>query len=330
MGETAAAGVGTASEVSTGDTAPDAAENRFGRASELRLRAAARDGQTTLPELYASMPFKVMHPLPVDARELPGLAGRDGGADGTAGTTTLARPAQVMVMAVSAGIMAGDDQRIEVAVDTGAALQVTTQAFEKIHRMDDGAFATRRTRLTVAPAAYLDYRPLPQIPFADSAFSSVTEVDLADRTSCLVYGEILSCGRVARGERFAYRSYRNRVHITCAGEPVFVDNTVYEPGLDGADLAGLGFYEGFTHLANLVLVNASISEDCFAQIRAYLLDTCGVIGAAALADTPEDPDDVIGGITRLESDGCLVKLLGRRAQRLQDVLEHVRDLVALG
>ena len=323
MGETAAAGVGTTGAAPGTGTASAAGENRFGRASELRLRAAARDGQTTLPELYASMPFKVMHPLPVDACELPGLAGPDG-------TAALARPAQVMVMAVSAGIMAGDDQRIEVAVDTGAALQVTTQAFEKIHRMDDGAFATRRTRLTVAPAAYLDYRPLPQIPFADSAFSSVTEVDLADRTSCLVYGEILSCGRVARGERFAYRSYRNRVNVTCAGEPVFVDNTVYEPGLDGADLAGLGFYEGFTHLANLVLMNVPVSEERFAQIRSYLLDTCGVIGAAALADAPDDPDDVIGGITRLESGGCLVKLLGRRAQRLQDVLDRVRGLAAQG
>lgn len=35
-------------------------ENRFGRISELRLKATARDGVTAVPELYASMPFKVM------------------------------------------------------------------------------------------------------------------------------------------------------------------------------------------------------------------------------------------------------------------------------
>lgn len=289
--------------------------NRFGHASELRLRAVARGGKTVVPELFATMPFKVMHPLAVAADALPGYMGDTA-------------PAQVMIMSVSAGIMAGDEQHMAVSVDSGAALQVTTQAFEKIHRMDDDARATRSTHLAVASGAYLDYSPLPQIPFADSAFTSETTIELADRTACLVYGEILSCGRVARGERFAYRSYRNRVTVTCAGEPIFVDNTVYEPGVDGTDLAGLGFYEGYTHLANLVAVNLDISEDCFSAVRSYLLDTCGVIGAAALVDEAEDPDDVIGGITRLASGDCLIKLLGRRAQRLQDVIGEVRTLMA--
>lgn len=43
-----------------------------------------------------------------------------------------------------------------------AVLQMTTQAFEKIHRMDDGASASRHTRLAVEAGAYLDYKPLPQ------------------------------------------------------------------------------------------------------------------------------------------------------------------------
>ena len=380
-------------------SAGEGAANRYGRVSELRLSAVARDGRTVVPDLYASMPFKVMHPFPVDAAELPGLrtagareaAGAEGAGaeeaacplDGATAAGTPAKapspnassapavpapfaaPVQVMVMSVSAGIMAGDAQRIDVHVGTGAALQVTSQAFEKIHRMDEGGRATRRVRLRVDAGGYLDYRPLPQIPFAGSAFASDTRIELASPTARLVYGEVLSCGRAARQERFAYRSYRNRVEVRVAGAPVFIDNTVYEPAppvasmqplpdggsflmgaspagartddapytgdapLAGMDMEGFGLYEGFTHLANLVLVNLGITDEAFARVRSYLLEVTGVIGAGASEPAARvGADAVAGGVTRLESGDCLVKLLGMRAQRLQDVMAEVRRLLA--
>lgn len=234
-------------------------------------------------------------------------------------------------MSVSAGIMAGDHQRIDVRVGADAALQMTTQAFEKIHRMDDGASASRQTRLAVEAGAYLDYKPLPQVPFAGSAFSSDTVVELADATSRLVYGEILSCGRAARGERFGYRRYANRVEVRVSGLPVFLDSTIYEPVSTGGamDMEGVGFYEGFSHLANLVLMNLGIDDELFAGVRAYLLEQTGAIGERAGVRTDAAADDALaGGITRLATGDCLVKVLGHRAQRLQDVLDGVRALVA--
>ena len=313
-----AAAPGPAPAAPAGAAPADPAANRFGKLSELRVRAEARAGKTTVPGLYASMPFKVMHPLR-PAAALPGL-----------GDAPVSDPAQLMVMSVSAGIMAGDRQRIQVEAEPGAALSVTTQAFEKIHRMEDGASASRETVLSVARGAYLDYEPLPQVPFAGSSFSSATVAELADASSRLVYGEILSCGRAARGERFGYRRYRNRVEVRVAGDPVFIDNTVYEPESTGGamDMEGIGFYEGFTHLANLVLVNLGITDERFDAVRAYLLEQTGVIGASAQVRSGAAADDALaGGITRLASGDCLVKLLGHRAQRLQQALAGVRALL---
>lgn len=212
-------------------------ENRFGRTSELRLKATARDGVTAVPELYASMPFKVMYALDVCEHDLPGygrLAGQDDG------RSKLAAPKQLMVMSVSAGIMVGDRQELAVDVEPDAALSMTTQAFEKIHRMEDGEHAERTTRIHVGAHAYLDYRPLPQIPFAASSFSTDTVIELTDNSSHMAYEEILSCGRVARGERFAYRDYRSHVRVTCSGTPVFIDNTIYRP--TSTDMEGFGFF----------------------------------------------------------------------------------------
>ena len=95
------------------------------------------------------------------------------------------------------------------------------------------------------------------------------------------------------------------------------------------DMEGVGFYEGFSHLANLVLMNLGIDDELFAGVRAYLLEQTGVIGERAGVRTDAAADDALaGGITRLATGDCLVKVLGHRAQRLQDVLDGVRALIA--
>lgn len=78
-----------------------------------------------------------------------------------------------------------------------------------------------------------------------------------------------------------------------------------------------------------MLVNLDIDDARFDTIRDYLQSQTGEIGAGAAAPASDAPaaDAIAGGITRLATGDCLVKLLGHRAQRLQDVLNKVRDLV---
>lgn len=55
-----------------------------------------------------------------------------------------------------ARLTTGDDQRVDVTVGEGAALQVTTQDLEKVHRMEGERSARRVTRLAVGSGGYLD------------------------------------------------------------------------------------------------------------------------------------------------------------------------------
>lgn len=292
--------------------------NKFGRVSELRLSAERRGEKTVLSGMRATMPFHVMHPFEMPSADLAGTAG----AEGLAATA-----AQVMVMSTSAGIMAGDDQAIHVEVGPGAALQVTSQAFEKIHRMGEGRGARRSTRLVVADGAFLDYSPQPTIPFAESSFASDTAAVLAGPAARLVYQEVLSCGRAARGERFGYRSFRNHVRVDVAGAPVYLDNAIFEPS--EMPMEEFGLYEGFSHLGNLVLVNCGIGEAAFLRTRDYLREETGVIGAAAGSPVgaAAGSEAVAGGVTRLASGDVCVRLLGHRAQRVGDVLARARGLL---
>lgn len=311
--------VGVTAGAAGASAAGPGAGNKFGRVSELRLVACERGGRTVLTEAAATMPFKVMHPFEVPAASLCGAAGVPGLAQ---------KAAEVMVMSASAGIMAGDAQSIDVRVGVGAALRVTNQAFEKIHRMEAGKSASRSTRLAVAEGAYLDYAPQPMIPFADSEYAADCVVELEGPGARLVFEEVLSCGRVARGERFGYRSFKNRVRVNVAGRPVYLDNVVYDPAT--MPMEGMGLYEGFSHLGNLVLVNCGVGESAFTRARDYLRDETGVIGAAAGSPVgaAEGSEAISGGITRLSSGDVCVRLLGHRAQRVSDVLSRVRALLA--
>ncbi|MDR1184998.1 MAG: urease accessory protein UreD, partial [Coriobacteriales bacterium] len=202
--------------------------NQYTRRSELALSIRQGQQRSVIDDVHFTAPFKLTNPFYSD--------------DGTI---------EVMLISVSAGIMAGDDQLIDLRIGDGASARVTSQAFEKIHRMDCGGYAKRETIVEVGTNAQLIYMPLPVIPFADSDYQAQTTISLAGTSSCLAYGEIISCGRASREERFAYRRFANRVRVNVAGDLAYSDNTVFSPREH--DMEGLTLYEGYTHMGSLIL-----------------------------------------------------------------------------
>lgn len=280
-------------------------ENSFGTESRLSITAGRRGEKTVLEDCFFRAPFKIMKPF------CP---------EGTEGM-------ELMIMSVSAGILAGDSQEIQIEVKKGARLFLTTQSFEKVHKMEPGGRAFRNSRIRVENGGFLSYQPLPVIPFAGADFSGDTQILLEGPEAGLIYSEILSCGRAARGERFLYRRYQNRILVSCGDVPLYADNTIYLPrrqgmeekkeegGLSFMDMEETGFYEGHTHLANLILLNLNLPENFINRVR-EILEEAGKRG-------------IQGGVTETGSDGFAVKILGNQAQSLSYLLEEIRD-IALG
>lgn len=256
-------------------------ENQFGRTSKLRWRAVEKDGKTILQDVYFTAPYKIMSPF----------QHKDGSVS-------------VMQLTASAGVMAGDVAEYDFTVESGARIEFLSQSFEKIHKMDEGK-AVRKTNISVAAGAQFFYHPLPVIPFADSSFENETQVELADDTAQFEYYEIVACGRSARGERFVYDTFLSRIHIRRAGKLIFCDNTMFFP--KQFPLEQIGFYEGFTHMGNLIFCSRGKDEIWAGKVRELL---------------KQEPD-VEGGVTRLESRDYLVKIFGKQAQKLQDLAAHI-------
>ncbi|MDO4338573.1 MAG: urease accessory protein UreD [Eubacteriales bacterium] len=255
--------------------------NQFGKTSSVLIRSGFREGRTILEDVAFTAPYKIMAPF---EKENGGI--------------------QVMPLCASAGIMKGDCQEFTYYIGKNSNLEILSQSFDKIHKMDGGC-ASRKIRIQVEENAVLSYYPQPVIPFADSAFDSDMEIRLADETSHLFLLDILTCGRCAYNERFAYRRFSSKIRVYRGSRLIYRDNTRYEPAL--MPMEGIGMYEGYTHMANIFLTACNGNED---EIWTIL----------------DSFPDCEGGVTRLASGDLALRVFGSRAQTLQALAARIKIL----
>ena len=113
----------------------------------------------------------------------------------------------------------------------------------------------------------------------------------------------------AHDERFQYRRFSSKVLLYRGEKLVYRDNTCYEP--DKMPMEGIGMYEGYTHMANLLFFNM--------QDKASNLDLIREI----IDNTP----NVTGGASIIQSGDTSVKLLGKTAQELYDLCEKIAKAI---
>ncbi|MDO5520694.1 MAG: urease accessory protein UreD [bacterium] len=256
-------------------------ENHFVKTSKLMIEADVKEGKTVLKDVYFTAPFKIMNPFYMNKDYMT-----------------------VMCMSSSAGIMAGDVQEYHLKVKEGAKLEFVSQEYEKIHKMNEG-FATRATEISVAKNGLLLYNPQPTIPFKNSAFKSKVNVHLEDDTSTFVMKEIISAGRVSRGELFEYQYYHNLVNVYRKDTLIYRDNTRFEPTL--MDLSSMGLFEHYTHMGTLLLFSTGHTKE-------WLHDARNLI---------EETPDIDGGVTTLNETAIVIRVLGFQADKLEKLMDKI-------
>ena len=287
-------------------------DNKFGKVSRISACAALKDGKTILEDLSFTAPYKIMTPF---EKENGGI--------------------QIMPLCASAGIMAGDSQEFSYHVKEGADLEILSQSFEKIHKMDEGS-ASRTIEVQVDKNAALYYYPQPVIPFAQSAFDSKMTIHLEDETSKLFLLEIISCGRNAHEERFQYRRFSSKVLLYRGEKLIYRDNTRYEP--DKMPMEGIGLYEGYTHMANLFLsklcnrdnVDGGKETNIDGMDIKKQMNSSGTERTAELQEKIwqilDEDSEVDGGVTRLTTGDLALRIFGHRAQKLQQIAEKIKEI----
>ncbi len=199
-----------------------------GAHGRLEISFARRGARTVLSRQHAATPLHVQ-----------GLLGRQDGDDPYA---------EVAVLNVAGGVVAGDLLEQRFIVEPGAAARVLTVGATRLYRATGDTPARQCTTFQIAAGARLEYLPDELIPYAGAFYESETRLDV-EPGGYAVVSEVVGPGRLHGGEVFAYRRLTLRVRADRAGAPLLRDTLRLEPGVWPPSVGPiLGAY---THLATL-------------------------------------------------------------------------------
>ncbi len=181
---------------------------------------------------------------------------------------------QVTYTAVNPGgaYFGADRYLLDIAVDDGASLLLTTQSATKVYKTPQGP-ASQKMKVELGPGAVFDYLPDQLIVYREGAYRQSTTVTM-DPTASLTMSEIITPGWAPDGAPFKYRQLRMRTEIRVATEQgsklLAVDQLRLNPDELG-DVQGVGLLEGFSHTGQLLLADARIDDALYARL-AELVD----------------------------------------------------------
>ncbi len=213
----------------------------------------------------------------------------------------LGKDLHLMLMSSSPGILDEDDYELVIDVIENGSLQLHTQSYQRLFNMQVGARQTMTVNLKEGSS--FSYLPHPAVPHENSIFIAKNNIHLSSGCK-LVWGEILTCGRKLNGEVFAFSKYHNITNIFLNGRLIIKENLLIQPLLVNPNL--MGQLEGFTHQASLILYNEIIDITAFCDV---IYEQLGL------------QEGIAFGVSALQKNGLIVRLLGFKAEQLFDCLK---------
>lgn len=252
-------------------------------ASRVEISCKREGARTMLVDSFFDIPYKVVH----------------------YGSKLLQDHLEVMMMCYSPGVMDGDSLEIRVHCAERCEMKLFTQSFNKLHPMKNGA--RQFTNVTIDKQAIFQYLPQPTIPFKDSIFDTENSIEVA-KDAHLIWGDIISGGRIHSGERFAFSRIHSKTKVYHEGRLVFFDNQLMMP--ERQPIEQLLFFEGHTHQGTLLVVS-----EFAGQLKKELDEVL-----------TEQFIDMSYGFTMCNEKALLVRALGESGDAMHEWLANIGDM----
>jgi urease accessory protein len=158
---------------------------------------------------------------------------------------------EAVLINTGGGLTGGDRFSVEVELQRGSRVVVTSQAAEKIYRAAGGE-AEVATRLRVAAGARLDWLPQETILFDGARLVRRVEADV-EGDGALLLVETTVFGRTARGETVRSGLFRDDWRVRRDGRLAYADSVWVEGDID-AQLKRRATADGALAVGSLVLL----------------------------------------------------------------------------
>jgi urease accessory protein len=246
---------------------------------QLVLRSAGT--RTIIADCYAHVPLQVLRPVYLD----------------DSGT------AYIYLLNPGGGVVGGDTYTMQITLEAAARAYLTTPSATRLYAAPEMP-AQQHIDITLGAGAALTYLPEQTIPFAEAAFQQYLDIRLGPGAGIFL-GDIVAPGRLARGEKFAYREYCSRIRITDTyGAMMVVDHCRLQP--QRHNLAALGLLEGYAYLGTF-----------YAVCQGTLLPSALVEQLHTLL---AEQHSLVGSVTLLAHGGVAARLLGEDHRSVSQAL----------
>lgn len=225
-------------------------------------------------------------------------------------TFKLGRQLAVVQMDGSPGMLAGDRYTFDWRLAENARLYATNQAYTRVHPSGDGEQRLVQ-RFELARDAVLEWMPEPIMLFRGARLLAETEIALAPGAMCMV-SEVVSPGRLSRGESFEYALYDNRLSVRLDGELIHYQRQRWEPGLLPIESAAC--FGDATHVGAFYVFSDRVNAGVAARLRERMSDV-GALEALG----------VVWGVAHTARHGLVVQAAGSAAWRLERLLRAAWD-----
>ena len=180
--------------------------------------------------------------------------------------------AEAILVNTAGGITGGDQFSLNVKVQTGATVSITTQAAERAYRAQSGEIARVTTDVSVQDGASLNWLPQELILFDRCALQRRLNVDLTPHARLLMVESVVF-GRAAMREVLRDVMFQDRIKITREGCPLYIDGIDLH-GDAAAHLARRAVANGAGAMASVVMVGPD-AQSHLKTVRTLLPQTAG-------------------------------------------------------
>lgn len=207
------------------------------------------------------------------------------------------------------GYLDGDTYRMNVTLEEGAELTLTTQSATKVYKTPH-THAYQETNFHLKKDSYLEYLPDALIAYQDARYFQKNVVHM-EKGATLLYSDILTPGWSPEGEQFSYEQLRLKTEIFMENELVAYDHIKLEPGIQ--QMTELGFMEGYTHLGSFIVVSENTDDALLDQ----LYDTLAA----------EEKADFVFGISRLTVPGFTIRIMANYTQVIEKLIHNCHQVI---
>lgn len=199
------------------------------------------------------------------------------------------------------------ENQIKLLKDSHSIL--TTQAPNKVYKSENDIPSKQYTKIELEERSKLEFINDSVILYKDAVYEQKTEIFL-EKDSTLIYSDGITCGWSPDGKLFQYTSARMKTEVYLESEPIYFDNLKIVP--EEYEVQSFGILEGYKNFGTMIVIDNRVNKELIKKVR----------------DLTKDISlDVKFGISLLEKNGFVVRILGNLTQDIQKIIGIIHNFL---